>query len=68
MNSYFAYLDYGTLPIIDHSQSLAVVKQKSKKFLWNHFLQNLTIFLVILINFVPVVPRILHLTIIATSN
>ena len=42
MNSYFFRLPrlWNSLPIIDHTQSLAVIKQKLKKFLWNHFFAN----------------------------
>ena len=42
MNSYFFRLPrlWDSLPIIDHTQSLIVIKQKLKKFLWNHFLAN----------------------------
>ena len=31
---------WNSLPIIDHTQSLTVIKQKLKKILWNHFLAN----------------------------
>jgi len=42
MNSYFYCLPrfWNSLPIIDLSQSLEVIKVKLKKFLWNHFLAN----------------------------
>ena len=40
--SYFFCLPrlWNSLPIIDHTQSLTVIKQKLKNFLWNHFLAN----------------------------
>ena len=39
MNSYFYRLPrlWNSLPIIDLSQSLDVIKPKLKAFLWNHF-------------------------------
>jgi len=39
MNSYFYHLPrlWNSLPIIDLSQSLDVIKSKLKKFRWNHF-------------------------------
>ena len=42
MNSYFYHLPrlWNSLPIIDLSQSLDVIKPKLKAFLWNHFLAN----------------------------
>ena len=42
MNSYFYRLPrlWNSLPIIDLSQSLDVIKPKLKAFLWNHFLAN----------------------------
>ena len=42
MNSYFYRLPrlWNSLPIIDLSQSLEIIKLQLKKFLWNHFLLN----------------------------
>ena len=42
MNSYFYPLLrlWNSLPIIDLSQSLEIIKLQLKKFLWNHFLLN----------------------------
>jgi len=69
MNSYFYRLPrlWSSLPIIDLSQSLDVIKSKLKNFLWNHFL-TIPHFISTTCVPVPIAARLLQQTIIVICN